>query len=122
MIKADEDALICDLMETYGVLDYKALPPAKAACLAAGLRNDSRIKMKMIGARIDIKTRLLAAIFDKLNWLCWTHTKDAQHNRNRPESILGILTGEQQEDNTMAFNSPKEFEAARKKALEKKQR
>lgn len=119
MIKADEDALICDFMETYGVLDYRALPPTKAACLAAGLRNDSRIKMKMVGARIDIDTHLLAAIFDKVNWLCWTHTKDAQHNRNRPESILSILTGEKKEENERAFDSVEEFEKARSRALEK---
>lgn len=120
MIKADEDALACDLMETYGVLDYRALPPTRAACLAAGLRNDSRIKMKMIGARIDLKTHLLAAVFDKINWLCWTHTKDAQHNRNQPRSILEILTEEKKEKNEGAFDSPEAFENARRKALNKK--
>ena len=117
MIKADEDALICDLAETYGIFDYRSLPLQTVAVLSAGLRNDSRIKMKLIKTKIDVETHLLAAIFDKVNWLCWTHTKDAQHKRNAPESVLEILTGEQKEKEEQAFNSVEEFEAARRKAL-----
>lgn len=43
MILTDEDALICDLAETYHVLDYRALPLKTAAALASGLRADARI-------------------------------------------------------------------------------
>ena len=34
---------MCDLAETYGVLDMDALPARLVATLAAGLREDSRI-------------------------------------------------------------------------------
>ena len=34
---------MCDLAETYGVLDMDALPAHLVATLAAGLREDSRI-------------------------------------------------------------------------------
>lgn len=43
MIATDEDALICDLAETYHVFDYRGLPLKTAAALASGLRNDARI-------------------------------------------------------------------------------
>lgn len=43
MILTDEDALICDLAETYHVLDYRSLPLLTAATLASGLRSDARI-------------------------------------------------------------------------------
>ena len=44
MLAADRDALICDLAETYHVLDLTALPVPLLATLAAGLRGDSRIR------------------------------------------------------------------------------
>lgn len=40
----DEDALICDLAQVYGVLDHEKLPPWKTAVLAKGLPATSRIK------------------------------------------------------------------------------
>jgi len=43
MIATDEDALVCDLAETYHVLDYRMLPLKTAAALASGLRSDARI-------------------------------------------------------------------------------
>lgn len=49
MLALDESALICDLAETYGVLNYRALPAEIAATLCAGLRDNSRIKMKCGG-------------------------------------------------------------------------
>lgn len=43
MIHADEDALICDLAETYHVLEYRRLPLMTVAALASGLRAGARI-------------------------------------------------------------------------------
>lgn len=43
MIRANEDALICDFAETYGVLDYRAHGARLAGTLASGLRSDARI-------------------------------------------------------------------------------
>lgn len=49
MLSTDEDLFICDMAETYHILDYKALPVELLAVLASGLRENSRIKMKIAG-------------------------------------------------------------------------
>ena len=40
MIKTDEDALICDLAETYRIYDYRQLPAYQVAVFSFGLRDD----------------------------------------------------------------------------------
>ena len=52
MIALDEDALTCDLAETYGIYEFRLLPPAKIAVLACGLSEDSRIKRTAADLRI----------------------------------------------------------------------
>ena len=49
MIEFDEDALICDLAETYHIFDYRSLPVQLVATLSVGLRDNSRIKMRAAG-------------------------------------------------------------------------
>lgn len=119
MIRADETALICDLAETYGILDWRALPLKTAAALSAGLKGDSRIRMKISGQRIDSTTALLAAAVDRLGMIAWLQTKDGAEGTNRPASILRTLLDES--DNTErdfnVYNTPEEFEEARRKAL-----
>ena len=113
MVIFDEDALICDMAETYGVFDLYALPAQLAATLAVGLRDDSRIKLKMSGMKVDFERHLLAALFDKVNWLCWTKTENAQHGRNVPERILPLLlqdTPEKSEEEVQVFESPEAFD------------
>ena len=67
MIRLDEDALICDFAETYHIYDYNVLPALRAGVLAAGLRQDSRIKMVMSKRKVPIETVLLAGIVDRLS-------------------------------------------------------
>lgn len=121
MIIFDEDALICDMAETYGVFDLYALPAQLAATLAVGLRDDSRIKIKMSGMKMDFQKYILAALFDKVNWLCWTKTKEAQHGTHVPESILDLLlqtgSGTDNAEDLMIFDSPEAFEKARRDLL-----
>ena len=117
MAAEDEDALACDFMETYQVPDYRALPLKKAATLAAGLRDDSRIKLKLAGIRVPIETLLLAHAVDGINTLIWMRTKDGKNNRNRPESVTAKLTGRGKEKNVRAFESAEDFEAERGRIL-----
>lgn len=120
MVIFDEDALICDMAETYGIFDLYAMPAQLAATLAVGLREDSRIKVKMSGMKMDFNKYILAALFDKVNWLCWTKTKDAQHGTHVPESILDLLLQTDKQnapDEFMVFDSPEAFETARQKLL-----
>ncbi len=119
MIEASETDLICDLAETYGITDYRALPLKTAAALSAGLRDESRSKMRASGMKIPTATALIAAAVDRLALLVWMQSEDGAKRRNRPESILARLTKEQNKDDKVeAYNTPEEFEAALKKARE----
>lgn len=115
MISADRDALLCDMAETYGIYDFRALPVSTLATLAVGLRDDSRIKMKMHGAKTSRLETLLAAAVDRLSMLWWAKTEDGHNNVNRPKSMLSILVGEpekQESNNVEAFETGDEFESA----------
>ena len=120
MISLDESALICDFAETYHILDYRALPLKLAAVLACGLRDDSRIKMKLAGMKLNPETMLQAAAVDRLSMLVWAKTKDAQRRKNAPKSILAEMLKDKtdQEDKVQPFNSIEEFEAARRRIIE----
>lgn len=119
MLHEDETAVICDLAETYHVLDYRALPLKTVAALASGLRENSRIRMKLSGMRVSTDTMLAAATVDRLSMLIWAKTKDGEIGRNRPESILDKLTAEdtRSDEEYKAFDSPEEFMQARKELL-----
>lgn len=115
MIKTDENALICDLAETYQIYDYKQLPPMTVAIFAVGLRDSSRIKMRLGNARVAPEILLLAGIVDRLSLILWTKTKDAEKGRNRPRSILESLNGKESE--VSAFTSGKDFENVRQRII-----
>lgn len=123
MVREDETALICDLAETYGVLDWRALPLRTAAALSAGLRDNSRIKLKLAGLNADQDTLLLAAAVDRLSLLVWAKTKDAEKGLNRPTSIFDRLTGqeEKKKDEINAYDSAEAFTAAWERATGKKE-
>lgn len=122
IIKECEDELICDLAETYNIYDYRGLSPYLVATLTLGLRDNSRVKMKLSGIKVTTETMLNALMVDKLQFLCWTKTKDAQHNRNRPKSILtALMTEEKQKDELMSFETIEEYENHMKKLNEVKQ-
>src|SRR5699024_9079565 len=93
MIKVDEDALICDLAETYQIYDYKQLPPTMVAVFSCGMREESRIKMKIKGHKVPTDTLLLAGRSDRVNTLVWFQTKDGQAGKNRPPSLADMLLG-----------------------------
>lgn len=112
MVRTDEEALICDLAETYHIYDYKTLPAMLVASLAVGLRDDSRIKMKLSGAKAPTEIILLASMVDKLNLLVWAKTKDAEKGRNRPKSLLSIFYPK--ETNNTTYRTGEEFLKARK--------
>ena len=116
MAAKDPDALDCDFAEVYGVLDREALPPKKAAALACGLSPDSRIRRKLNGQRWPMNTLLTAMATDRLGELVWTKTKDGQRGRNRPKSILRMLTEDpkKNEPESLSFDTPEEFERARR--------
>lgn len=113
MMSADRDALLCDLAEVYGIYDMRALPVATLAALAAGLREDSRIRMCLSGAKATRVETLLAAAVDRLSLMWWAQTEDGRKNKNRPSSILSILLGEQPETpaEVVGFTTGADFES-----------
>lgn len=120
MIKLDEDSLICDLAETYNIYSYKQLPPLQVAVLVCGLRDNSRIKLKLSNQNYPIDTILLAGISDKVNYLLWSMSKDGQRNQNKPKSILDILLPpEKKEKEELIFESGEDFEKERNRIIKK---
>ena len=118
MINLDEESLICDLAETYQIYDYKRLPLQLVAVFSCGLRENSRIKMKLSQQTASIETMLLAGISDKLGILLWAQTKDGQKGKNRPISILGkVLNLPKKRKEEVAFASAEEFESTRNQLL-----
>ena len=111
MLATDRDALICDLAETYGIFDMNALPIPLLATLSVGLRENSRIKMRMSGERPIRNEILLAAIADRLSLLVWFMTEDGQNGVNRPESLVEMLLGGTLENSDIeTFDSADAFE------------
>lgn len=120
MLRVDEDALLCDLAETYGIFDMRALPIPLLATLSLGLRRNSRIKEKMAGTEEGVDTLLLAHAVDRLSTLVWFKTKDGQRGIHRPMSMVSLLTGaEGTSKETRNFESPEDFEAERARIIER---
>lgn len=115
MLETDEDAVVCDLAETYGVFDYQALPVPLAATLAAGLNEDARIMLKMHGEAYSFRTTALAAIIDALNMLVWMQSEDAKHNRNRPKSVVQAMKDAVKPRDIVSFDSGEAFMRERRK-------
>ena len=120
MIVIDEDALICDFAEVYHIYDFRAIPARYASTLAYGLRDNSRIKMALAGTNVPVDTLLLAMIADAEKIHIWQKTEDGVKGRNKPKSILSLITGEDEKQETCrGFSTPEEFMAWRESMLEK---
>ena len=119
MIKLDKDALICDLAETYQIYDYRQLSPQRVAVFSLGLRENSRIKMKLSNQVVPIETLLLAGISDKLSTLVWFQTKDGQKGKNRPTMLTDLLNRKEVENkrDVIIFDSGEEFKEVRNQLI-----
>lgn len=120
MIAVDEGALKCDLAETYRIYDYKSLPASLVATFSVGLRDDSRIKMKMSGAKAPLNTIILALLTDRIGNLLWGLSEDGRNGVNKPPQLIDVICGTEKEDESdvAVFDSPEAYEQARKKLIE----
>ena len=109
MIELNEDALICDLAETYQIFDYRSLPVQLVAALSAGLRDNSRIKLYAVGAPVSLETIILAAIADNLTMLRAGMDK---RNKGKPFLFTEAIQGENKKQKVRGFKTAEEFEAA----------
>ena len=117
MISLDEDAVICDLAETYHVLDYRGLSPKLVAVLCIGLSDDSRIKKKLSNRNLSLEELLLAALVDRISLLVWAKTKDAQKGINKPKSIVGLFEKHKKSNDYQGFDSIEDYEKKRAELL-----
>lgn len=111
MLSIGEDELVCDLAETYQIYNYEELPPSLVATLSVGLRDNSRIKMKIAGQTLTLEQTLMCFAVDILQYNLWIKTKDGAKGRNRPESILKKLTDKEPKEELETFSSEADFEA-----------
>jgi len=75
--------------------------------------------MVISGQQHGTDTILLSGIFDKLSWLAWAKTKDAQKGINQPKSIMEMFLHVEKE--TIGFESGEDFMRERQRILEEKQ-
>ena len=117
MLETDEDALICDLAETYGIFDMESLPVQTVATLSSGLRGNSRIKMALSHSALSQSDMLLATIADYVALILWSRTKDGVKGRNRPSSIREALCNADKKKEIEGFDTPEDFEMMRQNLL-----
>ncbi len=109
---------MCDLAETYHIHDYRQLPARRIAVFSLGLRDDSRIKMRLSGQAVSLDSMLQAAVHDKLSLLVWMKTKDGAKNVNRPKMVTESLMPQSKKENkNVSFNSGEDFEKTRQRLL-----
>lgn len=109
MLALDEDAVICDFAETYHVLDVWALPVPLMAALASGLREDSRIKLKMAGIEPIPAQMILAKVADEVTLFRWGFMADTDDKRE-PVLVSNLMSPpEPAENKVKGFDSGEEF-------------
>ena len=115
MLSTDKDALICDFAETYHIYNIDELPVEMRAVLASGLRDDSRIKMKLAGAEYIPLSIMLPQIADNVALLryAWTASKGDPLPALMTDYVFGTRTDKE----TTGFSTAAEFEAARENIL-----
>lgn len=107
MLADDRDALICDMAETYGIFDIYGVPVVLLSTLAAGLGENSRIKLKRNGLKVPWDTVLLAFIADMLSG------EQEESKRIAPTFFIS----EKESGGFEVFDSPEAFEAERARIL-----
>lgn len=119
MIVIDENALMCDLAQTYNIYDYKQLPPETIAAFSVGLEDKSRIKMKLSGLTVPIETMLLAQIADAINTLAWMNSKDCKNSSKRPKSLIKAILNPDKDEKIKSFRSGSDFDSYRREIIRK---
>lgn len=115
MYELDKEALLCDLAETYQIYDFESIPLTKIAIFAKGLREDSRIRMKMSQSKFNVKESLLAGILDRLTLILYSKTKDAEKGKNYPKLLLDEA---EKKEELQGFTSSEDFEKIRRRIIE----
>ena len=100
---------MCDMAQTYGVFDWRALPLSMAATLAAGLGPGSRCEGARLGLRVPPRDFLAALAADRLALLLYRYAQSDE----RPQLWSQVMIREQEIEETGAFETAEDFEAWR---------
>lgn len=117
MLNIDENALICDFADEYGIYNYRNYDADYIAILATGLGPNSRIVKSVNGVQTNFSELLLARIYDQLNLLLWMQTEDGRKNRNMPVSLADMMLGRNDNKEIKGYETIEEFEIARQTIL-----
>lgn len=118
MIAEDEDAFICDMAQYYHIYDYESMSIDLVVTLSAGLPEESRIKRKLSKQSLTLSELLLASICDSLNLLLWSFSKDGANNRNKPQSVVQLLSGKQiEKKQNLSFKTASDYEQMKARIL-----
>lgn len=116
MVSVDRDALLCDVAETYNIYDFRAVPVATLATLCVGLRDDSRIKMRMNGMNYISHGLLLASIADALNLIRYGLAGKTE----KPSLYTDIMVAKKyRQDEYARFSDGEAFERAKQKIIKR---
>lgn len=118
MVTRTHDEFICDLAQYYHVYNWREFPLNYVAILANGLPENSRTKMKLNGQKVDTNTMILALIADHLAISNWFQTEDGQKGKNRPKSLVDIITHADEKPKVQGFKTADDFERKLKKLQE----
>lgn len=104
---------MCDLVQTYGIFDYKQYSCKLIATLVSGLGGNSRIARIESGAKASEEAVLLAYVADYLGCIA-----AFLMGREMPNSLFEILAGHEQKKEKetpeyQSYNSIEEFMTAR---------
>lgn len=107
-----EDEMVCDLAETYNILDFERLPVERVAVFVYGLRDTARIWQKLGHNNFDREIQVL--IYDKLAWLAWSRSRAAEEGGAAPEPLYNKIYGKQKNnpEEAVKFDSPQDFKNA----------
>lgn len=91
------------------------------ASFVLGLRENSRLMMKLNGMKVTSEVLLLSQIVDRLSILVWQNTEDGAKGKNKPEMISPKLFGftDEESHSYSTFISGEEFEKAREIMLKR---
>ena len=119
-LATSKTSLICDLAEVYHIMDWRKVPGRTLGALVAGLGPQTRIGMEQAGIKATPDHIILGRIFDAVNLLLYSKTKDAKTGKNMPESYADkfIINQDANKDEYEAFTDAEAYEKARKEILE----
>lgn len=107
------------MAQYYNIYNYEQLAFNKLAVFVFGLPDDSRIKKKLSGLKVDLNTVMIAGVLDRLSMILYSLA--GSKGIEKPETLASILLGNKKtkEKKPNGYVSGKEFEKRRQEILKR---